>query len=81
MAQIESWNSWGYNDDPKGEHYGFPRVLVAPRNSAIEIEVANSLPKLSRYVIKFQISEILNPQNTEMRDTTSAARINNRPKG
>ena len=43
----------------------YPRELIAPRNSSIEIEVVNSAPGLSHYVIKFQISEILNRKSDQ----------------
>lgn len=49
-----------------GERY--PREFVAPRNSAIEIEAANSSPGLFHYVIKFQISEILSRQSDQFND-------------
>jgi hypothetical protein len=65
---IESPN-WGdsYNGTHTvalpGERY--PRDFIAPRNSTIEIEVVNSDPDLSHYIIKFQVSEILNRQSIE----------------
>ena len=38
----------------------YPREYVAPRNTSIEIESVDRSPDLPLYVIKFQVSEILN---------------------
>jgi hypothetical protein len=66
--EVETPN-WG--DSWKGTHTvefvreRYPREFIGPRNSAIEIECVKSDPELPRYIIKFQISEILNKNNRD----------------
>lgn len=43
----------------------YPRDYIAPRNSTIEIECANASPGQSHYIIKFQVSEVLNRDDSE----------------
>ena len=70
---VESPN-WG--DSSKGTHEvtlpyeKYPREYIAPQNSAIEIESADKTPDLSHYVIKFQVSEILDRSNDNFKKKT-----------
>jgi hypothetical protein len=46
----------------------FPRDFIAPRYSAIEIECANAAPGQSLYIIKFNVSEILNKKDKDFNE-------------
>jgi len=46
----------------------YPREYIAPRNSTIQIECANSSPDLPYYILKFQVSEVLNKNTPEFSD-------------
>lgn len=64
--------NWG--DPNKGTHMvalpyeKYPRDYIAPRNIAVEIESADKAPFLPYYIIKFQITEVLNRNSNDFED-------------
>lgn len=60
-------SSYGYHTVAlPGQRY--PKEQIAPRNSTIEIECANISPTLEHYIVKFQISEVLNRDSPDFND-------------
>ncbi len=64
-----NWGDSSYGTHTVGLPYEkYPRDYIAPRHSTIEIECPDPSPGRSYYMIKFQVSEVLNRDDANFRE-------------